>query len=640
MALHPVLETVTARIIQRSKPSRGAYLAHLEAARVKGVQRGALACTNLAHGFAAFPANDKLSLKELKKPSVAIVSAYNDMLSAHQPFEGYPALIKDAVREVGAVAQFAGGTPAMCDGVTQGQPGMELSLFSRDAIAMSTAIALSHNMFDSAVYLGVCDKIVPGLLIGALHFGHLPAVFVPAGPMTTGLSNSEKAKIRQLYAQGKVGRAELLEGESQSYHSAGTCTFYGTANSNQMLMEVMGLHLPGAAFITPNTPLRDELTKAAAQRAAVITAQSKEYLPVGHVVDEKSIVNAIVALLTTGGSTNHTLHLVAIAKAAGIVIDWNDFDELSKVVPLLTRIYPNGNADVNHFHAAGGTGFVIRELLDGGLLHDDVTTVLGKGLRAHCAEPFLGEGGKGVIWKDSPTESGDEAVLRKITAPFSPDGGTVLVQGNLGRAVMKVSAVKPEHQTVEAPALVFNSQEDFMEAYKAGTLDRDFVAVLRFQGPRANGMPELHALTPALANLQDAGRHVALVTDGRMSGASGKVPAAIHVSPEILAGGPLGLVRDGDIIRVCAKSGTLEALVESSVWHSRSLATADLTPNGVGMGRELFAMFRNSVCEAEKGATTFPLPSPIPTTVGLHDKDPVGNTVPGSDEDYSMKKEA
>ncbi|MQA18940.1 phosphogluconate dehydratase [Rugamonas rivuli] len=640
MALHPVLETVTARIIQRSKPSRGAYLAHLEAARVKGVQRGALACTNLAHGFAAFPANDKLSLKELKKPSVAIVSAYNDMLSAHQPFEGYPALIKDAVREVGAVAQFAGGTPAMCDGVTQGQPGMELSLFSRDAIAMSTAIALSHNMFDSAVYLGVCDKIVPGLLIGALHFGHLPAVFVPAGPMTTGLSNSEKAKIRQLYAQGKVGRAELLEGESQSYHSAGTCTFYGTANSNQMLMEVMGLHLPGAAFITPNTPLRDELTKAAAQRAAVITAQSKEYLPVGHVVDEKSIVNAIVALLTTGGSTNHTLHLVAIAKAAGIVIDWNDFDELSKVVPLLTRIYPNGNADVNHFHAAGGTGFVIRELLDGGLLHDDVTTVLGKGLRAHCAEPFLGEGGKGVIWKDSPTESGDEAVLRKITAPFSPDGGTVLVQGNLGRAVMKVSAVKPEHQTVEAPALVFNSQEDFMDAYKAGQLDRDFVAVLRFQGPRANGMPELHALTPALANLQDAGRHVALVTDGRMSGASGKVPAAIHVSPEILAGGPLGLVRDGDIIRVCAKSGTLEALVESSVWHSRSLATADLTPNGVGMGRELFAMFRNSVCEAEKGATTFPLPSPIPTTVGLHDKDPVGNTVPGSDEDYSMKKDA
>ncbi|MET0268768.1 MAG: phosphogluconate dehydratase [Duganella sp.] len=640
MALHPVLESVTARVIARSKPSRGAYLAHLEAARVQGVQRGTLACTNLAHGFAAFPANDKLSLKELKKPSVAIVSAYNDMLSAHQPFEGFPKLIKDAVRDVGAVAQFAGGTPAMCDGVTQGQPGMELSLFSRDAIAMSTAIALSHNMFDSAVYLGVCDKIVPGLLIGALHFGHLPAVFVPAGPMTSGLSNSDKAKIRQLYAQGKVGRAELLEGESQSYHSAGTCTFYGTANSNQMLMEVMGLHLPGAAFITPNTPLRDELTKAAARRAAVITAQSSEYLPVGHVVDEKSIINAIVALLTTGGSTNHTLHLVAIAKAAGIVIDWNDFDELSKVVPLLARVYPNGTADVNHFHAAGGTGFVIRELLDGGLLHDDVTTILGRGLRAHCSEPFLGEGGQGVVWKDTPAQSGDEAVLRKIDAPFSPDGGLVLVQGNLGRAVMKVSAVKPEHQTVEAPALVFHSQEDFMAAYKAGQLDRDFVAVILFQGPRANGMPELHALTPALANLQDAGRHVALVTDGRMSGASGKVPAAIHVSPEVLAGGPLGLVRNGDIIRVCAKTGTLQALVDAQEWKARKPATADLSPNGVGMGRELFAMFRHSVSEAETGAATFGLPSPIPTVVDLHEDEPIGNIVPGSDEDFIAKKDA
>ncbi|NVM75491.1 phosphogluconate dehydratase [Duganella sp. SG902] len=640
MALHPVLEKVTNRIIQRSKPSRGAYLAHLEAARVKGPQRGTLACTNLAHGFAAFPANDKLVLKEVKKPSVAIVSAYNDMLSAHQPFERFPEIIKQAVREVGAVAQFAGGTPAMCDGVTQGQAGMELSLFSRDAIAMAAAVALSHNMFDSALYLGVCDKIVPGLLIGALHFGHLPAVFVPAGPMTTGLSNSEKAKIRQLYAQGKVGRAELLEGESQSYHGAGTCTFYGTANSNQMLMEVMGLHLPGAAFITPNTPLRDELTKAAAQRAAVISDQGNEYIPVGHVVDEKAIVNAIVALLATGGSTNHTLHLPAIAKAAGIVIDWNDFDDLSKVVPLLCRIYPNGEADVNHFHAAGSTGFVIRELLDAGLLHDDVTTILGKGLRKHCAEPFLGEGGKGVVFKDSPAESGDEKVLRKHSNPFSPDGGMVLVQGNLGRAVMKVSAVKPQHRTVEAPALVFDSQEDFMDAYKAGQLDRDFVAVIRFQGPRANGMPELHALTPALANLQDAGRKVALVTDGRMSGASGKVPAAIHVSPEILAGGPLGLVRDGDIIKVCAETGTLEALVDSAVWHARSMASADMSLNQVGMGRELFSMFRNSVCEAEKGATTFPLPSPIHTTVNLHEKEPVGNTVPGSDEDFSTKKDA
>ncbi|UMR30697.1 phosphogluconate dehydratase [Massilia sp. MB5] len=641
MALHPVLEKVTARVIQRSRPSRGAYLAHLEAARVKGPQRGTLSCTNLAHGFAAFPANDKLVLKEVKKPSVAIVSAYNDMLSAHQPFEHFPAIIKEAVREVGAVAQFAGGVPAMCDGVTQGQPGMELSLFSRDTIAMSTAVALSHNMFDAALYLGVCDKIVPGLLIGALHFGHLPAVFVPAGPMTSGLSNKEKAAIRQRYAKGLATREELLEGEAKSYHGAGTCTFYGTANSNQMLMEVMGLHLPGAAFITPGTPLRDALTAAAAQRAALITEQGQEYIPVGHVVDEKSIINAVVGLLTTGGSTNHTLHLVAIAKAAGVVIDWDDFNELSAVVPLLARIYPNGDADVNHFHAAGGTGFVIRELLDAGLLHDDVTTILGKGLRKHCAEPFLATAGEGgVVFKDAPAVSGDVNVLRGAADPFSPDGGMVLVKGNLGRAVMKVSAVKPEHRAVEAPALVFDSQEAFMAEYKAGKLDRDFVAVIRFQGPRANGMPELHALTPALANLQDAGRRVALVTDGRMSGASGKVPAAIHVSPEILAGGPLGLVRDGDIIRLDAASGTLEALVASDVWHARALATADLTPNQIGMGRELFSMFRNSVCAAEEGATTFPLPSPIQTTVSLHDAGNIGNSMPGSDEDFLINKKA
>ncbi|AVR98097.1 phosphogluconate dehydratase [Pseudoduganella armeniaca] len=638
MALHPVLEKVTARIIARSRPSRGAYLAHLEAARVKGPQRGTLSCTNLAHGFAAFPANDKLLLKEVKKPSVAIVSAYNDMLSAHQPFEYFPKVIKEAVREVGAVAQFAGGVPAMCDGVTQGQPGMELSLFSRDTIAMSTAVALSHNMFDSVLYLGVCDKIVPGLLIGALHFGHLPAVFVPAGPMTSGLSNKEKAAIRQRYAQGKATREELLEGEAQSYHGAGTCTFYGTANSNQMLMEVMGLHLPGAAFITPGTALRDELTAAAARRAALITEQGNEYIPVGHVVDEKSIVNAIVALLATGGSTNHTLHLPAIAKAAGIVIDWDDFNDLSAVVPLLARIYPNGDADVNHFHAAGGTGFVIRELLDAGLLHDDVKTVLGEGLRNHCKEPFLGEGDKGVVFKDSPAVSGDTNVVRTAAEPFSKDGGMVLVDGNLGRAIMKVSAVKPEHRAVEAPALVFNSQEDFMAAYKAGQLDRDFVAVIRFQGPRANGMPELHALTPALANLQDAGRKVALVTDGRMSGASGKVPAAIHVSPEILAGGPLGLVRDGDIIHLDAATGVLEAKVESKVWHARAQAQADLTPSHVGMGRELFGMFRHSVSAAEQGATTFGLPSARDTTVELHGGDNVGNTVPGSDEDFLAKK--
>ena len=634
MALHPVVESVTNRIIKRSGPSRAAYLAHLDAARLQGPQRGALSCTNLAHGFAAFPANDKLKLRELKKPSVAIVSSYNDMLSAHQPFEAFPAIIKDAVREVGAVAQFAGGVPAMCDGVTQGQPGMELSLFSRDAIAMGTAIALSHNMFDSALYLGVCDKIVPGLLIGALHFGHLPAVFVPAGPMTSGISNKEKARIRQLYAQGKATREELLECEAGSYHGAGTCTFYGTANSNQMLMEIMGLHLPGAAFITPGTPLRDALTAAAAKRAVEISQQGGTYTPVGHVVDEKCIVNAVVGLLATGGSTNHTLHLVAIAKAAGIVIDWDDFNELSAIVPMLTRIYPNGDADVNHFQAAGGPGFVIRELLDAGLLHDDVTTILGRGLRAHCAEPFID--GASVYWKPVPLASGDENVLRTAANAFAPDGGMILVAGNLGRAVMKVSAVKPEHRVVEAPALTFNSQEEFMHAYSAGKLDRDFVAVLRFQGPRANGMPELHALTPALANLQDAGRRVALVTDGRMSGASGKVPAAIHVSPEILAGGPLGLVRDGDIIRLDAGAGTLEALVPPEVWAARSLATADLSPGHIGMGRELFAMFRSTISEAEKGATTFPLPSPIQTTLPLHDAD-VGDAMPGSDEDTLIK---
>lgn len=636
MALHPVVEQVTNRIIQRSRASRAAYLEHLEAARIKGVQRGALSCTNLAHGFAAFPANDKLKLREYKEPSVAIVSSYNDMLSAHQPFEYFPKVIKEAVREVGAVAQFASGVPAMCDGVTQGQPGMELSLFSRDAIAMATAVGLSHNMFDAALYLGICDKIVPGLLIGALHFGHIPGIFVPGGPMTTGISNKEKAAIRQRYAKGEATREELLEGESASYHGAGTCTFYGTANSNQMLMEVMGLHLPGSAFITPGTPLRDALTAAAAHRAVEISQQRGSYMPIGHIVDEKSIVNAIAALHATGGSTNHTLHLVAIARAAGIVVDWNDFDEMSKVVPLLTRIYPNGDADVNHFQAAGGPGFVIRELLDAGLAHEDVNTILGHGLRNHCKEPFLGEDGK-VVFRDATAVSGDENVLRPATNPFNNNGGMVLVKGNLGRAVMKVSAVKKEHYSVEAPALTFDSQEDFMHAYKDGKLNRDFVAVVRFQGPRANGMPELHALTPALANLQDAGFKVAMVTDGRMSGASGKVPAAIHVSPEILAGGPLGLVRDGDMIRVDANSGTMEALVPADVWAQRKQATADLSSSHIGMGRELFSMFRNSISAAEEGAATFPLPSPKQTVVPLHDGIDAGEIIPGSDEDHLFR---
>jgi phosphogluconate dehydratase len=634
--VHPVVEKVTQRIIKRSRPSRQAYLAHLDAARVQGVQRGSLSCTNLAHGFAAFPENDKLKLREQKKPSVAIVSSYNDMLSAHQPYEYFPKVIKDAVREIGAVAQFAGGVPAMCDGITQGQPGMELSLFSRDTIAMSTAIAMSHNMFDSALYLGICDKIVPGLLIGALHFGHIPGIFVPGGPMTSGLSNKEKAAIRQRYAKGEATREELLEGEAASYHGAGTCTFYGTANSNQMLMEMMGLHIPGAAFITPGTPLRDALTKAAAHQAVKISQQGGEYMPIGHIVDEKSIVNAIAALHATGGSTNHTLHLVAIARAAGIVIDWDDFDEMSKVIPSLTRIYPNGEADVNYFQAAGGPGFVIRELLDAGLAHEDVNTILGHGLRAHCKEPFL-DGDK-LVFRDVPEQSGDESVLRKASNPFSDNGGMVLVQGNLGRAVMKVSAVKKEHHIVEAPALTFDSQDEFMHAYKAGKLNTDFVAVIRFQGPRANGMPELHALTPALSNLQDAGYHVAMVTDGRMSGASGKVPAAIHVSPEILAGGPLGLVRDGDIIRVDATAGSLEALVPADVWASRKMATADLTKSHIGMGRELFDVFRKSVSAAEEGAAHFPLPSLIDTTVPLHEGTDSGEIMPGSDEDFLFRK--
>ncbi len=606
MSLNATLASVTRRIAERSRPYRTAYLARLDAARHQGVQRGALSCTNLAHGFAAFPANDKLKLKQDRAASVAIISSYNDMLSAHQPFERFPQIIKDAIRAEGGVAQFAGGVPAMCDGITQGQTGMELSLFSRDAIAMGTAVALSHNMFDAALYLGVCDKIVPGLLIGALHFGHIPAVFVPAGPMTSGMTNSEKVKIRQLYTEGKIGRAELLEAESKSYHDAGTCTFYGTANSNQMLMEAMGLHLPGAAFISPNTPMRDALTAEAAKQALKITAQGQQYTPVGRLVDEKSIVNAIVALLATGGSTNHTLHLVAIAKAAGLVIDWDDFSQLSSVVPLVTRIYPNGTADVNHFHAAGGTGFVLRELIDAGLMHDDVMTILGHGLRAHATEPLL-EDGK-VTWKAAPKDSGDDGVLRTATAPFSADGGLKLLQGNLGRSVIKVSAVKPEHRVVQAPAIVFHSQEAFMKAFKAGELDRDFIAVLIFQGPRANGMPELHALTPALGILQDKGRHVALVTDGRMSGASGKVPAAIHVTPEVLAGGPLGLVRNGDMILLDAEAGILEAQVDAAQWAARTVEKADLSANQTGMGRELFSVFRANVSAAEEGGTSFGLP--------------------------------
>ena len=603
MALHPSVAAITDKIILRSSVTRAAYLARVDNARTVGTSRGRISCTNLAHAFAAEAPPDKLVLREIRAPNIGIVSAYNDMLSAHQPLARFPEIIKRAAREAGATAQFAGGVPAMCDGVTQGQPGMELSLFSRDVIAMSTAIALSHGVFDAVLCLGVCDKIVPGLLIGALQFGHLPTIFVPAGPMTSGLSNDEKAKIRQLFAEGKIDRAALLEAESRAYHGPGTCTFYGTANSNQLLMEVMGLHLPGAAFITPNTPLREALTAAAARRAAAITHLGTSYIPLAKVVDERAIVNAIVGLLATGGSTNHTIHLVAIARAAGININWDDFDQLSVVVPLLARIYPNGSADVNHFHAAGGCGFVIRELLSAGLLHDDVLTVAGESLKRYTDEPHLS--GDAVVWQPAPLRSGDDGVLRPAAAPFSADGGLRVLRGNLGRSVIKVSAVKAQHRVVEAPALVFNDQDEVLASFKRGELQRDFIAVVRFQGPRANGMPELHKLTPALGSLQDAGFHVALVTDGRMSGASGKVPAAIHVSPECLAGGPLGRVRDGDIIRLDAEAGTLEALVSAEEWRQRVPAAADLTRNQFGMGRELFQSARAVALTAEEGAGTF-----------------------------------
>jgi phosphogluconate dehydratase len=598
--VHIRVREVTERIRERSRSGRADYLARMDAARRRGSARAGLSCTNLAHGFAASDAGDKEALKLMRWPNVAIVSAYNDMLSAHQPLERYPALIKRAAREAGAVAQFAGGVPAMCDGVTQGQPGMELSLFSRDVIAMATGVALAHNMFDSALCLGICDKIVPGLLMGALAFGHLPVIFVPGGPMPSGVPNKEKARIRELYAEGKVGRDALLESEAGSYHTAGTCTFYGTANSNQMLMEVMGLHMPGSAFVPPNSPLRDALTEAAAGRAARITALGNEYLPLAHVVDEAAIVNAVVGLLATGGSTNHTLHLVAIARCAGIAITWDDFSDLSAVVPLLARIYPNGSADINRFQVAGGMAFLIRELVDAGFLHGDVQTVVGRGLGAYATEPWL-DGGR-LAWRAAPASSGDLDVLRPVAEPFSNHGGLRLLTGNLGRAVIKTSAMTHEHHVVEAPALVFNDQEEVIAAFKAGKLARDFVAVVRFQGPRANGMPELHQLTPSLASLQRKGFRVALVTDGRMSGASGSVPAAIHVTPECLNGGPLGKVRDGDVIRLDCHTGVLEAKVADSTWQQRELPGLDHEHNEYGCGRELFASLRRAAGDAEAGA--------------------------------------
>ncbi len=601
---------ITERIRQRSQPLRQAYLARLHrlADRPPGAQR--MGCANVAHAFAALPGDQRFRVVVERAPHLAVVTAYNDMLSAHQPYEGYPALIRDEAGRRGATVQVAGGVPAMCDGVTQGLPGMELSLFSRDTIAMSTAVALTHDVFDGALLLGVCDKIVPGLLIGALHFGHLPCVFVPAGPMSTGLSNDEKSKVRERFAQGQVGRAELLQAEQAAYHGAGTCTFYGTANSNQMLLEAMGLHVPGAAFIHPHAGLRAALTREAVATLLAITRRAR-YTPIGQLVDERVIVNAMVALLATGGSTNHLIHWVAVARAAGILIDWTDFAELSAIVPLLARVYPNGEADVNQFQAAGGTGFVLRELLAAGLLHGDVLAVDATGIAAYGRLPVLhspGDAGAGVDWVDAPADSGDTSVLRPAVAPFSPTGGLKLLTGNLGRAVIKTSAVPDDRHVVEAPARVFDSQDGLHRAFQAGELERDVVVVVRFQGPQANGMPELHKLTPPLAVLEGRGFRVALVTDGRMSGASGKVPAAIHVSPEALAGGPLARLRDGDIVRVDAVAGSLAARVPAAEWDAREPATINpgqAEDNAHDLGRDLFGGMRRTVQSAEQGAVTW-----------------------------------
>lgn len=598
------IEVITSRIRERSRASRETYLGRIEAASSRVANRGVLSCGNLAHGFAVCSPSEKVALGGDRVPNLGIITSYNDMLSAHQPFETYPQLIKQAAAEAGGIAQVAGGVPAMCDGVTQGQPGMELSLFSRDVIAMAAAIGLSHNMFDAAVYLGVCDKIVPGLVIAALTFGHLPAVFIPAGPMTSGIPNDEKARVRQLYAEGKCGRAELLEAESKSYHGPGTCTFYGTANSNQMLMEIMGLHTPGASFVNPGTPLRDALTREATKRALSLTALGNAYTPVGRMIDERSFVNGIVGLHATGGSTNHTIHLIAMAAAAGIKLTWQDISDLSEAVPLLARVYPNGLSDVNHFHAAGGLGFMIRELLDAGLLHEDVQTVWGEGLRPYTVEAKLGSDGS-VVREAAPATSGDEKVLVPVKQAFQATGGLKVLAGNLGHAIIKTSAVKPERRIIEAPAKVFHSQQGLNDAFKAGELTGDFVAVIRFQGPKANGMPELHKLTTVLGILQDRGQRVALVTDGRMSGASGKVPAAIHVTPEALEDGPIARVHDGDIVRLDGEAGTLEVLVPANEFAVRPSASADLSEHEFGLGRELFAGFRQMAGRADHGASAF-----------------------------------
>lgn len=604
MTIHATIGDVTERIIKRSHDSRRAYLERIGKAADQGPQRSRLSCGNLAHGFAACGLSDKAALSGDVVPNLGIITAYNDMLSAHQPYERFPDVIRQAAGEAGAVAQVAGGVPAMCDGVTQGQDGMELSLFSRDVIAMGAAVGLSHQMFDAAVFLGICDKIVPGLVIAALSFGHLPAVFVPAGPMTTGISNDEKAKVRQLYAEGKVGRDALLESESRAYHSPGTCTFYGTANSNQMLMEIMGLHLPGASFVNPGTPLREALTREATKRALAITALGNEFTPAGEVIDEKAIVNGVVGLHATGGSTNHTMHLVAMAAAAGIKLTWDDISDLSDVVPLLARVYPNGKADVNHFHAAGGLGFLVRELLSAGYLHQDVKTVHGTDLSGYTVEAKL-DGDGNVIREPVQDVSGDETVLAPVSKAFQPTGGLKMLTGKLGKAVIKISAVAAERHVIEAPARVFHSQEDFLAAFNNKELTGDIAAVVRFQGPKACGMPELHKLTPSLGILQDRGHKVALITDGRMSGASGKVPAAIHVTPEAADGGAIARIQDGDMIRIDAISGTLDVLVDAEEFAARPLATQDLSDHHDGVGRDLFTAFRRVVGTADNGASVF-----------------------------------
>ncbi|ERK08948.1 phosphogluconate dehydratase [Serratia fonticola] len=598
--INSTLARVTQRIIERSKESRAAYLARISAARTQTVHRSQLACGNLAHGFAACQPDDKAALKNMVRSDIAIITAYNDMLSAHQPYESYPQRLKQALHSVGAVGQVAGGVPAMCDGVTQGQDGMELSLMSRDVIAMSAAIGLSHNMFDGALFLGICDKIVPGLVMSALSFGHLPAVFVPAGPMSSGLPNKEKVRVRQLYAEGKADRHALLEAEAASYHGVGTCTFYGTANTNQMVMEVMGLHLPGASFIHPDTPLRDALNDAAARQVTRLTETAGNYLPIGQLVDEKVVVNGIVSLLATGGSTNLTMHMVAMARAAGIIINWDDFSELSDAVPLLCRIYPNGPADINQFQAAGGVQLVVRELLNNGLLHQDVHTVAGFGLERYTQEPWLDNGQ--LAWRDGAASSLDANVIASIAKPFEHHGGTKVLAGNLGRAVMKTSAVPAENQIIEAPAVVFESQHDIVPAFEAGKLDRDCVVVVRFQGPQANGMPELHKLMPPLGVLMDRGFKVALVTDGRLSGASGKVPSAIHVTPEAYTGGMLAKVQSGDMIRVNGHTGELQLLVAEAELAQRTPYQPDLSGERNGCGRELFSALRSQLSGAEQGA--------------------------------------